>query len=73
MGIERISCVGGRTIARQVIDAGLVQDLYLTTSPKDGGEPNTPLYPKPLKGRTIVRKQGTGADAGVVFEHLTLA
>ena len=73
LGIERISCVGGRTIARQLIDAGLVQDLFLTTSPKDGGEPNTPLYSKPLKGRTIVRKQGTGADAGVVFEHLTLA
>jgi hypothetical protein len=60
------------TIARQLIDAELVQDLYLTTSPKDGGEPNTPLYPKPLKGRTIVRKEGTGADAGVVFEHLRL-
>jgi riboflavin biosynthesis pyrimidine reductase len=73
LGIERISCVGGRTIARQLIDAGLVQDLYLTTSPKDGGEPNTPLYPKPFKGRTIVRKHGTGEDTGVVFEHLTLA
>jgi riboflavin biosynthesis pyrimidine reductase len=73
LGIERISCVGGRTIARQLIDAGLVQDLYLTTSPTDGGEPNTPLYSKPLKGRTIVRKHGTGAEDGVVFEHLTLA
>jgi len=72
LGIQRISCVGGRTIARQLIDAELVQDLYLTTSPKDGGEPHTPLYPKPLQGRTIVRKQGTGADAGVVFEHLRL-
>ena len=72
LGIQRISCVGGRTIARQLIDAELVQDLYLTTSPKDGGEPNTPLYHKRLQGRTIVRKQGTGADAGVVFEHLRL-
>ena len=73
LGIQRISCVGGRTIARQLIDAGLVQDLYLTTSPKAGGEPNTPLYPEPLQTRKIVRKHGTGADAGVVFEHLTLA
>jgi hypothetical protein len=26
-----------------------------------------------LQTRAIVRKHGTGADAGVVFEHLTLA
>jgi 5-amino-6-(5-phosphoribosylamino)uracil reductase len=73
LGIQRISCVGGRTIAQQLLDARLVQDLYLTTSPKTGGEPNTPLSPEPLQTRTIVRKHGTGADAGVVFEHLTLA
>ena len=73
LGIQRISCVGGRTIARQLIDGGLVQDLYLTTSPKIGGEPNTPLYPEPLQTRTIVRKHGNGADDGVVFEHLSLA
>jgi len=72
LGIERISCVGGRTIARQLIDARLVQDLYLTTAPKAGGEPNTPLSPKPLRTRTIVRKRGTGAENGVVFEHLAL-
>jgi len=72
LGIQRISCVGGRTIARQLIDARLVQDLYLTTSPKTGGEPNTPLYPVPLQTRTIVRKHGTGAEDGVVLEHLAL-
>ena len=33
MGIARISAIGGRTIARAMIAAGLVQDLYLTTSP----------------------------------------
>jgi len=73
LGVERVSCIGGRTIARQMIDAGLVQDLYLTTSAKDGGEPNTPLYPRPIGGRLIARKRGTGADAGVVFEHTRLA
>ena len=46
LGIERISCIGGRRIATQLIDAGLVQDLYLTTSPRTGGEPNTPMYPQ---------------------------
>jgi riboflavin biosynthesis pyrimidine reductase len=72
LGIDRISCVGGRRIARQLIDAGLVQDLYLTTSPRTGGEPDTPIYPKPLDGRVLVRKAGTGADAGVIFEHMSL-
>ena len=43
-GLRRLSAIGGRTIARALIDAGLVQDLYLTTSARAGGEPNTPLY-----------------------------
>ncbi len=72
LGIGRISCIGGRTLARQLIDAGLIQDLYLTTSAKNGGEPNTPLYPGPLEKHLVVRKHGTAADAGVVFEHFTL-
>jgi hypothetical protein len=54
------------------LGAGLVQDLYLTTSPKPGGEPDTPLYPRPLQTRTIVRKHGTGLDLGVTFAHLAL-
>jgi riboflavin biosynthesis pyrimidine reductase len=71
-GIERVSVVGGRMLARQMIDAGLIQDLYLTTSAKDGGEPNTPLYPGPLDGEVVLRKEGTGPETGVVFEHLRL-
>jgi hypothetical protein len=54
------------------LGAGLVQDLYLTTSPKPGGEPDTPLYPRPLQTRTIVRKHGMGFDLGVTFAHLAL-
>ncbi len=72
MGIDCISCIGGRTLARQLIDARLIQDLYLTTSPKAGGAPGTPLYPGPLAGELIVRKRGTGPDEGVVFQHLRL-
>jgi 5-amino-6-(5-phosphoribosylamino)uracil reductase len=71
-GVRRMSTIGGRTVARALIDAALVDDLYLTTSAKAGGEPNTPLDPRPLKGDPIVRKHGTGADAGVRFEHLRL-
>jgi len=71
-GVLRLSCIGGRTMAAALIDAGLVQDLYLTTSPKSAGEPGTPLYSKRLDTREIVRKLGTGADTGVVFQHLVL-
>jgi riboflavin biosynthesis pyrimidine reductase len=73
-GIERLSCIGGRHIAAQLIDARLVDDLYLTTSPEAGGEPNTPIYPGPLPIRAeIVRKHGTGAENGVVFRHSLLS
>lgn len=69
LGLARISAVGGRTVATQLLDAGLVQDVYLTTAPLPGGEPGTPFYPRPLKTRTIVRKHGTGPESGVIFEH----
>jgi riboflavin biosynthesis pyrimidine reductase len=72
LGIERISCIGGRTLARPLLDAGLVQDLYLTTGIREGGEPGTPVSDKPLNGREVVRKDGTGADAGVLFQHVVL-
>ena len=71
-GIRRMSAIGGRTVARALIDAALVEDLYLTTSAKAGGEANTPLYPRTLHGDPIVRKYGTGADEGVRFEHLRI-
>lgn len=68
-GIQRISSVGGRRLARQLVDAALVQDLYLTISASSGGEPNTPLMLQPMAFTTLVRKLGTGADVGVIFEH----
>ena len=71
-GIERISAVGGRHLATGLVDAHLVQDLYLTISPKPGGEPGTPLYPRPLKTSILLRSHGTGSDLGVVFAHLRI-
>lgn len=71
-GIERISCVGGRHLATQLIDPGLIQDVYLTTSARTGGEPGTPMCPRLLDAHTVVRARGAGADAGVVFEHRQL-
>ena len=51
MDITHVSAIGGRRIAAQLVDARLVQDVYLTTSPRAGGEPNTPMYPGSLKRR----------------------
>jgi 5-amino-6-(5-phosphoribosylamino)uracil reductase len=69
LGVHRISCIGGRRLAGRLLDAGLVDDLYLTTSPRPGGEPDTPLPPAALAGAVVVRKRGTREEAGVVFEH----
>ena len=69
-GLQRVSAIGGRTIATALIDARLVQDLYLTVSPRPGGNPDTPIHPRTLQGDVVVRKHGTGSDAGVTFEHL---
>jgi riboflavin biosynthesis pyrimidine reductase len=73
-GIGRISGVGGRVTATSLVDAGLVQDIYLTTSPIEGGEPATPWYVG--KGRprleTIVKKREV-ADPPILFEHLAIA
>jgi riboflavin biosynthesis pyrimidine reductase len=73
-GLKRISVVGGRTVATALMDAGLIQDLCLTTSAIDGGRPNTPFYSgeRPPRLELIVRKRGTGEPA-ITFEHLAVA
>ena len=43
-GIQRVSAIGGRYTATQLVDAGLIQDIYLTTTSLEGGEPRTPWY-----------------------------
>lgn len=73
-GIGRISAVGGRHAATSLVDAGLVQDLYLTTSAIDAGEPGTPWYvgARPPRTDVIVRKKEDSAVDPIVFEHLAL-
>jgi riboflavin biosynthesis pyrimidine reductase len=71
-GMRRISCIGGRSLATELLDAGVVQDIYLTTSASRGGEPGTPFYTatEPLHTACVLRKAGRSEEAGVVFEHL---
>jgi riboflavin biosynthesis pyrimidine reductase len=73
-GIDRISCVGGRTAATSLLDARLVQDLCLTTTAVEGGEPNTPLYTgnNPPSTDLIVRKRSSDPSEPITFEHLRL-
>jgi riboflavin biosynthesis pyrimidine reductase len=70
MGIRRVSCVGGRTLAGHLLEAKLIDDVYLTTGRNMGGDAGTPIFSAPWRGATIVRKGGTGVEQGVVFEHL---
>jgi 5-amino-6-(5-phosphoribosylamino)uracil reductase len=70
--ISRLSCIGGRTLATELLDLDLIDDVYLTTSPRRGGEPGTPMYPCPFEASVIVRKRGTAEEAGVLFEHFHL-
>ncbi|HEY9465345.1 MAG TPA: dihydrofolate reductase family protein [Vicinamibacterales bacterium] len=72
-GLSRISVVGGRTLATSLIDAGVIQDLCLTTSALRGGQSNTPFYASHRSPtlELIVRKQGSGATA-ITFEHFAV-
>ena len=73
-GIQRVSAIGGRATATSLVDAGLCQDLYLTTTSQDGGEPNSPWYSRPAMPRTrvITRKEWFDGGSRVTFEHVLL-
>jgi riboflavin biosynthesis pyrimidine reductase len=68
-GIDTVSAVGGRTTARAMLKEHVVQDLYLTTSPKSAGAPDTPLVEGGLDADPLLVKEGTGDEAGVRFVH----
>jgi riboflavin biosynthesis pyrimidine reductase len=70
--IGYVSCVGGRTLANELLESDLVDDIYLTTSPRPGGVSGTPLR-FPSNDVTLVeRKRGTAEEVGVRFEHFHL-
>jgi riboflavin biosynthesis pyrimidine reductase len=70
-GLRVISAIGGRRAATALLRDGLISDIYLTTSPIEGGAPNTPFYEgPPLDLVQVLLKSGKGAERGVRFEHL---
>jgi riboflavin biosynthesis pyrimidine reductase len=70
-GIRRACSVGGRRAATDLVDAGLVQDVYLTTTARAGGEPDTPWYVgrREPRLRRVLAKAWDGPDGAVRFEH----
>jgi riboflavin biosynthesis pyrimidine reductase len=70
-GIQRISAIGGRFTATQLVDAGLIQDIYLTTTSLHGGEPGTPWYSGAVPPRLtqITSKEWQESGSRVVFDH----
>src|SRR5687768_5010955 len=73
-GIQRISAIGGRLTATQLVDAGLIQDIYLTTTSLEGGEPGTPWYAgaAPPRLTAITSKQWNESGSSVVFDHFMI-
>jgi riboflavin biosynthesis pyrimidine reductase len=71
-GIGRISAIGGRAAASSLLDAGLIQDLWLTTAAGPGGERNTPFYTgqRPPSFDLVVRKRESATAAPIAFEQL---
>jgi riboflavin biosynthesis pyrimidine reductase len=74
-GIQRVSAIGGRFTATQLVDAKLVQDIYLTTTSLEGGEPNTPWYSgaSPPRLTAITGKQWDESGSKVVFDHFLIS
>ena len=74
-GMRRISAIGGRLTATQLVDAGLAQDIYLTTTSLEGGDPGTPWYSGTVPPRltAVTSKQWGESGARVVFGHFLIS
>jgi len=73
-GLQRFCSVGGRRSATELVDANLVQDVYLTTTPSTTGEPNTPWYVGrcTLSLQLVLTKEWDGEEGIVRFEHFLI-
>ena len=65
-----------RSVDLPAVSLVFVQSLDGNTGAADpatpGGDPHTPMCPRPLDARLVTRKHGTGDASGVVFDYLTL-
>jgi riboflavin biosynthesis pyrimidine reductase len=74
-GLTRFCSIGGRRSASELVDAGLVQDVYLTTTQSRAGDPGTPWYVgnRALPLEPVLVKEWPGVDGVVRFEHRLIA
>lgn len=74
-GIRRISAIGGRATATALVDSGLVQDICLTTTPQNGGAPDTPWYAgaRPPRMRVMTEKAWYENGSRLLFDHMSIA
>jgi dihydrofolate reductase len=72
--IQRISAIGGAVTATHLVDAGLIRDIYLTTTSLEGGEPGTPWYRgrNPPQLMPITSKEWQDRESRMVFDHYLL-
>jgi riboflavin biosynthesis pyrimidine reductase len=70
-GVRRACSVGGRRSATALVDARLVNDVYLTKTQAAGGEPGTPWYigTRRMEMETVLVKEWEGEHGVVRFEH----
>lgn len=73
-GIQRISGIGGHSTATHLVDAGLAQDIYLTTTSLEGGHPGTPWYSGAVPPRltAITGKEWNESGARAVLDHFLI-
>jgi riboflavin biosynthesis pyrimidine reductase len=73
-GINTISAIGGRIVARQLLRGGLVDGLYLTTSAIRAGYPDTPLLDpaEPVRLELVQEFRGRGPEEGVRFRYFAV-
>ncbi len=71
LGIVRACGVGGRTSVTALVDAGLVDDVYLTSAPGRAAAPGTPWYTghRPPSLQSVLLKEWTSEQGRVTFGH----
>jgi riboflavin biosynthesis pyrimidine reductase len=74
-GIRRISAIGGRFTATRLVDSGMVQDIYLTTTSVEGGQPGTPWYSGAASPQltAITEKQWHESGSRIIFDHFLIS
>jgi riboflavin biosynthesis pyrimidine reductase len=70
-GIAVVSAVGGRRLAKSLLDGGLVTDLYVTVREPASAAAALAFYDgPPIVRRRLLSKAVRGAEGAVRFEHL---